>query len=73
MSGEQFRERVDKLLEINKEQQSKCHELAEIRATLLLNFGDTKYNKYGIKIEDKGSTLNLLLEVLKKLTERNGG
>ncbi len=45
-----------------------ANELANIRATLLVNF--SQRNKYGFTITDEGSTLSLLMTVLEKLIER---
>ncbi len=49
--------------------EGKSWELDGIRATLLVNFGATERNTYGFQIEDKGSTHNLMVEVLTKLTD----
>ncbi len=43
-------------------------QLRTIRATLLVNFGNTKHNRYGFTIEDRGSTHDLMYQVLDKLT-----
>lgn len=45
--------------------QKDSDELSCIRAMLLVNFGkDYRGDRYGIKLEDKGTTLNLLIRVL---------
>lgn len=41
--------------------------LGEIRATLLMNFGDTPHNKYGFKVNPKDSTYRMLIHVLECL------
>ena len=46
------------------------YELKQVRATLLLNFGNTSHNRYGFTIEDNSSTVNLLLTVLTELWRR---
>lgn len=42
-------------------------ELRSIRATLLVNFGDTKHNRYGFTIKDEGSTHTMMMDVLRGL------
>ena len=44
-------------------------QLATIRATLMVNFGKDYRNQYGIGLEDKGSTLSLLVTVLEHLVK----
>lgn len=57
----QLRDEFDRLLN-DREQHN------TIRATLLVNFGDTKHNRHGFKIEDKGRpTVRLLVDVLQGL------
>ncbi len=45
-------------------------ELAEIKATLWLNFGDTSRNKSGFVIR-RQKTIGMLMEVLERLTQKN--
>lgn len=45
-------------------------ELRSIRATLLVNFGKTEHNRYGFVLSDNGSTHNMMLVALERLTER---
>jgi hypothetical protein len=45
-------------------------ELASIRATLIVNFGEgMRHNIYGLAIKDEGSTHALLIQVLETLTK----
>lgn len=48
--------------------EAQAYEVGQIRATLLLNFGDTKHNRYGFSIGDSNdSTHALLMIVLEQL------
>ncbi len=45
-------------------------ELGEVRATLLVNFGDVPRNRYGFTIANEGRTLTMLVRVLEQLTQK---
>ena len=48
-----------------------CRELNQIRATLIVNYGENqKHNKSGFTIKDEGTTLNMMIAVLERLTEK---
>lgn len=50
------------------------HELSQIRATLLVNFGPTRHNRYGFTVLDSPgeSTHSLLFGILQQLTQTRG-
>ncbi len=52
------------------ELEARNYELGAIRSTLLLNFGSTPHNRYGMLLMDEGSTQDLLMAVLSYLTYR---
>lgn len=44
-----------------------CHELRNIRATLIVNFGEVGRNTFGIGLKDEGTTERLVVLLLEKL------
>lgn len=59
-----------KLHDLQKEVQGleeSDHALGSIRATLLLNFGNTEHNRHWFVLKDEGTTLSLLMKVLGEL------
>ncbi len=62
-----------RLIEMLRDDEFDCeceseHQLDTIRATLLINFGESKHNTYGFVVADEGTTLDMLVSVLRKLT-----